>query len=294
MASQPTTTPPLRVYLILIGGLLSIGFSGIFVSWAKAPGAVTGFYRMGIAVLILFLPFLQQYRRERPFPVQAVKWALLAGIFFGIDLIFWNSGILLSGAANPTLMSNTAPLWVGLGAFFFFKERPPVWFWWGLLLAMMGAMVILGVDALNDVGLGTLFGLLAGIFYGAYFLVMQRVRQQMSALTSFWLATVSATIILAFGSLLLDQPLTGYSTNTYLNFLALGVVVQVMGQLALNYALGYLPASIVAPSALGQPVLTAVLAVPLLGQPLRFWQIIGGILVLTGVFIVHRSRRHQP
>ncbi|MEZ4517658.1 MAG: hypothetical protein R3C44_12810 [Chloroflexota bacterium] len=69
----------------------------------------------------------------------------------------------------------------------FFHERPGRLFWIGLLLAIAGAAVILGVDALNDVGLGTFFGILSGMFYGGYFLVLQRSRQSLDTLTSFWL-----------------------------------------------------------------------------------------------------------
>jgi drug/metabolite transporter (DMT)-like permease len=70
----------------------------------------------------------------------------------------------------------------------------------------------------------------------------------------------------------------------------MGLIVQIIGQLAINYALGYLPASLVAPTMLGQPVLTAVLAGPLLHEYLSGTQVVGGIAVLLGVYIVHRSR----
>jgi drug/metabolite transporter (DMT)-like permease len=81
-----------------------------------------------------------------------------------------------------------------------------------------------------------------------------------------------------------------HSFFTFLNFLALGVVSQSFGYLALNFALGYLPASVVAPTMLGQPVATAILAGPLLGETLSVWQVLGGLAVLTGVYAVHSSQ----
>ncbi len=279
-----------RAHLALALGILGLGFSGIFVSWANAPGAVTGFYRMAIAVAVLAAPFYRRLRKLGRIPAREIRIALIAGLLFAGDLLFWNSGILISGATNPTLMGNTAPIWVGLGALLFFREKLNSLFWTGLLLAFSGAAVILGIDAVRDVGVGTFLGLLAGIFYGGYYLMMQRSRQKLDALTSFWLSGVSATVILLAGALLMGQPLSGYSSATYLNFLGLGLFVQVGGQLAINYALGYLPASIVSSTMLGQPVLTALLAIPLLGEFLSFWQITGGITVIIGVLVVHRSR----
>lgn len=282
--------PESRAYLVLGLGILSLGFSGIFVSWASAPGAVTGFYRMGIAIAALTPAFYRRLRRGSELPRRELLIALLGGIFFAGDLLFWNTGVLISGATNPTLLGNTAPLWVGLGALIFFREKLSWDFWLGLSLALAGALVILGLDTSDDVGLGSFFGLLAGVFYAAYFLITQRSRQRLDSLTSFWLAGASATVALLMGSLLLGQPVTGYPPITYLSFLGLGLIVQIGGQLAISYALGYLPASVVSPTNLGQPVLTALLAIPLLGEKLTAWQIAGGTVVITGVFLVHRSR----
>lgn len=290
----------LRAYLFLGFGILCIGFSAIFVSWANAPGAVTGFYRMAVAVLLLAFPFYRRQQGARPgapwaLPRREVAIALLGGAFFAGDLLFWNTGILLGGATNPTLMGNTAPVWVGLGAMIFFKERLPLLFWGGLLLAIAGAALILGLDVIQgfSLGLGTFFGLIAGVFYGGYFLLTQRGRQQLDALTYFWIAAVAATALLFAGALVLGQPLLGYSRFTYLNFLALGLVVQVFGQFAFSYALGYLPASVVAPAGLGQPVVTAILAWPLLGETISPLQALGGTAVIAGVYLVHHSRLRQ-
>jgi drug/metabolite transporter (DMT)-like permease len=134
----------------------------------------------------------------------------------------------------------------------------------------------------------------AGVFYAGYFLVTQRGRQQLDSLTYTWIAAASSTFFLLLLMLALRQPLFGYPAHTYLNFLALGLLVQVFGYLAISYALGHLPASLVAPIMLGQPVVTAVLAGPLLGERLSVWEIVGGTAVLAGVYIVHRSRQSRP
>jgi drug/metabolite transporter (DMT)-like permease len=292
-------TDSLRAYLALAFGLLFIGFSAIFVKWANAPGPVAGFYRMSITVVILAVPFFRRMQahnsQRRSLTRTEVGLALLGGIFFGSDLTLWNTGILISGATNPTLMANTSPVWVGLGALILFRERLPSAFWFGLALALSGALLILGLDALRDfsLGLGTLLGLIAGIFYGCYFLVTQRARETLDTLTFFWLAAVGATGVLLLATLVFDYPLLGYSRFTYLNFLGMGLLVQVIGHFAFSYALGYLPASAVAPVGLGQPVATAILAWPLLGEVLTPLQALGGLTVLAGVFIVQRSRM-QP
>jgi drug/metabolite transporter (DMT)-like permease len=283
-------------YLALAVGIVSVSFSAILVRWANAPGTVASFYRMAVAAVLMAWPFYRRVSARRSLPRLGVRVAMLGGVFFAADLAFWASGVVLSGATNPTLLANTAPLWVGLGSLIFFGDRFGVKFWIGLILAMSGAMLILGQDSLRAAtfGLGTLFGLIAAIFYGSYFLITQHGRESLDSLTYFWLTALSASLGLLAISLVLRQPLTGYSVLTYLNFLILGVVVQVLGWLTINYAQGYLPAAIVAPTMLAQPVMTALLAGPLLGENLSLWQILGGVAVLTGVYAVHRSQQENP
>ncbi len=284
--------PHLLPYLALGVGVLSLGFAAIFVRWANAPGPVTSFYRLAIAVALLAWPFYRRVKTgERP-PLRGLQIAVLGGLFFAGDLAFWATGVMLSGATNPTLLLNTSPLWVGLGALILFQERLSATFWMGLMLAISGALVVLGLDSLRtlSLGLGTLLGLLSGVFHAGYFLTTQRGREVLDSLSYFWLASVSSTLGLFVVSVALRQPLTGYSTLTYLNFLALGLVTQIFGHFSINYALGYLPASVVAPTLLGQPVVTAILAGPLLGERLSALQILGGIFVLAGVYTVYRSR----
>jgi drug/metabolite transporter (DMT)-like permease len=280
-------------YLALIVGLFSIGFAAILVSLAKAPGPVSAFYRMGVAAVLLVIPFLRQTTsRGKPYPRQGVRLALLGGLLFALDVAFWTTGITISGAATPTLMANTAPIWVGLGSMLIFHERLNALFWFGLILAMFGALLVLGAEFTRGaaLGWGTFLGLLAAIFYGAYYLVTQRGRVYLNTLSYFWITTFTAAMVLLILNLIVGNPITGYSLQTYLAFLGLGLIAQVLGWLTINYAQGYLPASIVAPTLLGQPVVTAFFAVLLLGESFSAWHILGGILVLVGVYTVHRSR----
>jgi drug/metabolite transporter (DMT)-like permease len=142
-------------------------------------------------------------------------------------------------------------------------------------------------------GLGTFFGLLAGIFYGGYFLITQRGRNTLDALDYFWVSSFSSVLVLAVINLVFGQPLTGYPQTTYLNLIGLGVISQGVGWFLINYAQGHLPATLVAPTLLGQPVVTGILAGPLLAEYLEPLQIVGGVTVLLGVFLVHRSRARQ-
>jgi len=286
-------SPHWTAYLALSIGILTLGFSAIFTRWADAPGAVVSFYRMAIGTVALAIPFAARWNRKRGISRRGLLLALLAGVFFALDLASWATGISLAGATIPTLLGNMAPVIVALGAWVLFKEKLNASFWLGLLLAIVGVIAVLNLDFSQGFEMrpGSLFGLASAFFYGVYFLITQKGRDELDALSFFWLATLSSAITLLILSFLLGNPLTGYSAFTNLNFLALGLIVQGLGWLAINYAQGYLPASLVAPTLLSQPVLTAIFARPLLGERFTLTEWLAGAVVVLGIVIVHRSHR---
>jgi drug/metabolite transporter (DMT)-like permease len=280
-------------YLALVSGVICLSFSAIFVRWAQAPGPVVSFYRIGIATLVLAPVFVRQQKRlKRRLDRSVLIFPLLGGILTALDHAVWSSSLSYTTAANATLLGNTAPLWVALAAWLLLGERLSGRFWVGLVFTLGGAATVLGSDFVRhpSFGTGDLLALASGFFYGGYFLVTQRGRQRLDTLSYVWLVSLVSSVGLLLVNLGLGYPLGGYPKLTWLVFLGAALISQVGGYLSVSYALGHLPASVVSPSLLGQPVLTALLAIPLLGEGLRPEQGLGGLSVLLGVFLIHRSQ----
>jgi drug/metabolite transporter (DMT)-like permease len=236
-------------YLALGVGIISLSFSALFARWANAPGPVIAFYRISIATLILAPAFLWR-RRAATKPV-SLGWGILifpflGGIFTALDHAFWNTAVNNTTAANATLLGNTAPLWVALGSWLLFHEHLTNLFWVGLAFALGGAAIVLGTDFLYHpaFGWGDVLALLAGVFYACYFLVTQRGRQWLDTLSYVWLVNLTSSLFLLVICVLLGMSLKGYPPQTYLAFIGAALVPQVIGYLAVGYALGHLPISI--------------------------------------------------
>jgi len=281
-------------FAAMICGVAAIGFSAIFVTLADAPGTVTSFYRMGIGSAVLIIPFLYRWRvRHVSLPLRGVMMAILGGLCFGTDMALWTTGVMMSGPTTPTLLANTAPLWVGLGTWILFGEKQNSGFWIGLILALAGSSAVLGQDFMKSahIGTGALLGLGAAVFYGAFYLFTQEGRRQIDTLSYLFLFTFSAALLLLVLNLMMKRPLLGYPPVSWLNFLACGLVVQVLGWWMVNYAQGHLPASLVSPTLLGQPLITGFLAAFLFQERLTWMHLFGGAGVLAGIFIIHHCHR---
>jgi drug/metabolite transporter (DMT)-like permease len=279
-------------YFGLAGGVLALSMSAIFIRVAQAPSTVTTFYRMTFASIFL-LPFFIKSARSEDWKV-GLRWlplALLGGLFTAFDHGSWSLALESTNVANATLFNNMAPVWVALVAVLFWKERLTRRFWSGLVLTMGGACFILGNQLLNthQFNTGDIWGVVSSLFYAGYFLVTQRVRSRYKTLTYVWLVAVTASVILLVANLIFQRPLSGYTFNTYMMFLAAAMISQVGGYFSVAYALGHLPAAVVAPTMILQPVITALLAIPFAGESLSSGQLIGGASVLVGIYLINRN-----
>jgi drug/metabolite transporter (DMT)-like permease len=278
-------------YIALASGITALSLSAMFVRWANAPGPVTGFYRLLFSTILLTPFFLQRQRHSAPAPISYLIFPLMGGLFTAFDFAFWNSSLAFTTAANATLLGNTAPLWVALGAWLLFREKLNRLFWLGLILALSGAALIMGLDFILHprIGLGDMMASAAALFYAGFMLTTQRGRQYFDPFRYTWLVGVSAALAMLVINLILRNPLAGFDKQTWLAFLGTAVISQTIGYISISYALGHLPARIVSPSLIGQPILTAILAIPLLRETPSQWQVLGGLIALTGIYIVNQS-----
>ena len=277
----------------LAGGVAILGFAALFVKWAHAPGTVTALYRMVIgSALITPLVLARNRSGLGHISRRGAGLAALGGALFGCDMAIWMTAVGISGATMPTLAANTVPLWVGLGALVILGERQTRLFWLGLVLAVSGVVVTVvpGMGGGSAATTGILLGLVASLFYASFQLVTQEGRKHLDTVSYLWISTLGAAAALLAINLVLRRPLAGFDGRTYLSFFALGGIVQFLGWLLINYAQGHIRASVVAPTLLGQPVVTAVLASLLLAERLTPWHLGGGAIVLAGIYIVTRSR----
>jgi drug/metabolite transporter (DMT)-like permease len=254
---------------------------------------VSAFYRLAIAALVL-LPWHAIKTAGKPRPSSsAKKAAVLAGIVFAADLAFFNSSIMMTNAANATLLGVNAPIFVALGAWLLYRDKPTRIFWIGFALSFAGMVAIVGMDILRHprLGLGDAFAVAGSACYAGYLLYVRRSRQSIDALTFSAISGVTAAATLLVICLAIGTPLHGYPAKSWGAMVGLALVTQVVGHLSVAYALGRLPVSVTSIALLGQAPITAVLAVPLLGEHLSLLQAFGGGLVLTGIYVVNRTPR---
>jgi drug/metabolite transporter (DMT)-like permease len=279
---------PYLASMALIFGIICIGFSAIFVKLANVPGSVSTFYRIFIAGLAITPIWIYKGRKV---PSKRDLWLIFIGAaFFALDLFLWNTAILLTSAATATLLANNAPVWVGLISLVVFRERLAAKFWYGLLLALLGLNILIGLKAWQtmEFNYGDILSIVAGFLYALYLLFTFDSRKRVDTITFMFFSILFMVLLLFIANLVIGNPFIGYSRETWSALVGLGFISHFGGWVSINYALGHLKGANVSVTLLSQSVITALLALVILGEDLSINQIVGGLFVLSGVYIVNR------
>jgi drug/metabolite transporter (DMT)-like permease len=298
--------PAQRLALMaLLGGAAGIGFAPIFVRLSDVGPSATAFYRLLFSLPILWLvaglegkgePPLRTIQRRCAAPevARSPYWiCALAGLFFACDLAFWHWSIRLTSVANSTLLTNCAPFFVMLGARFWFAEEIRAVLILGMVVASIGAAMLVGATPeLTPKHLtGDLLALITAVFYGGYLLTVKYLRFELStARILAWSGLVSCGLLLLI-AVLSHESIRIQTGRGWIVLVSLGLVSHIGGQGLIAFALAHLPAGFSSVGLLLQPVVAALLAWLILSEPLNLWQGIGGAIILLGIGLAGTSRR---
>jgi drug/metabolite transporter (DMT)-like permease len=275
-------------YLLLLFGVLCISWSAILVKLADISGFGSGFYRLLFGTIGIIPVWL--YFKKPISSIKGVKIAIICGVLFACDIALWNTSIMLSKASISTLLANLAPVWVGIGALLFMKEKPTKLFWIGTAIAIFGVTIIIGISEVMEARLnfGNLLAIVASVFYGAYLITVRKGRNSLDTFSFTTISMVSSTVVLGLICLFTATPLWGFSSTTWISLTALGLVPQLLGWLAINQALGHIKPTVASVSLLSQTVFTAIFSVLILSEVLTLHEIGGASVVLVGIYLVNR------
>jgi len=274
-------------FALLIMGALAMGASPVFVRLSEVGPFASAFWRVCLGLPVLYLWALFETRRAG----RTIRWqldlpVLLAGLFFAGDLIFWHLAILNTTMANATLMATLAPVWVVLFSRVAIGEEVSKNAFFGLAICLLGAAMLVGSSfrLAPDRILGDVYGFITSIFFGLYFLAIRVARRKRKAGELTMLSTIITAAILLVFALLSGNKMLPDTYQGALSLVTLGVFSHAGGQGLLAISLGALSAAFSSLVIFVEAVAAAILGWAVFGEKLGPLQLLGGLLILFGVW----------
>jgi len=283
--------PRIHPYFILIGGVLAISTGAVFARIADAPSLVIAAYRVGIAALLLVPIACWKARIElRSLSPKDFKIAFLAGIFLAMHFATWISSLKFTTISNSVVLVSMSPLWVGVLAPLFIKEKIKRMTLLSILLSIIGCVIIGSGDF--TIGGNALWGdflaVMGGFCAAGYLILGKALRHKLSLLVYISLCYGSAAVILWIVVLVMGLRVSGFSSQTLSAIWAMALVSQLIGHSSYNWALRYCSTTLVALSFLGEPVGSTILAYFLFHEELTLTKAIGGLIILVAIYLAAR------
>lgn len=274
-------------------GVIAVSGAAIFIRLADAPALAVGFWRntLGVLVLLPFALYLQD-----AFPRGRTLWVGVAsGVALGAHFGFWVSSLDYTTVAASVVLVCSQPVFVAILAYLVFGERTSPLSFLGILIALGGTMVIASEGSVGSATLlGNALALIGAITVAAYVLIGRSLRTTGVGVLPYSIvvyASASATLLPA--ALFAGVPLWGYSGETWFWLWMITLGPQILGHTVFNWALKYVDASMISGTILAEPVVSAALAWLVLSEQPGLATILGGVVVLVGLYLLLRGYENK-
>jgi drug/metabolite transporter (DMT)-like permease len=208
LAEQPSFR---RIFLVLLFGIVAIGYSPIVVRLSELPPTATAFHRVFLAMPFLWLWMEIGKRRvwahTQPAARRDYGLLLFAGLAFAWDLVFWHWSLNLTSVANAVLLANFTPIFVTAASFLLWGERFSPVFLLGVALAVGGAAIV----------------------YTTYILLVGRLRRRFASATILAWTSLLTIIVLLVVTLAMGEPLVATTLTGWLILLGLALISPARG-----------------------------------------------------------------
>jgi len=272
-------------------GIIAVSFGAILVRFASeaSPLAISA-WRLSLAAIVLIPAAWMQ--KDRTFTPVMILWCLSSGAALALHFILWTTSLVYTSIASSVLFVTTHPLFVGLGSFLLFKERPSRRLVLGVLIAILGgALIGFGDIQLTGPALrGDALAIGGGLMAAIYFMIGRHVRQTVSATQYIALTYASAAVFVLLACGITQTPVFGFSRSTVGFLILLALVPQLIGHSTFNWALRHVSASRVSIMIVGEPVGAGLLALLFFREVPSSLNLAGAALILGGIYLSLRNK----
>ena len=275
------------IYTILIVGLFAISTSPVIARLLPlVPAAVIAFWRMTAASAMLW--GYSSIRPQESIEPNNNRLVLAAGFLLAMHFIFWFGALKLTSIANTTILGIVAPAFTLLFERLWYNHKLSWITITALLIILVGGIIVQGNDlgSVDGTGLGNIMAILSAVFLGSVFLIGAKVRKTTPVITYTRTVYTVSAIVLLISSLVLDNPLLGYTINNYFWLFMLGLIPTLIGHTAFSYSVKFVSPTVIAAFPLGEPIIASYLAWLLFAEIVPFYVVGGGLIIFIGMIIL--------
>jgi drug/metabolite transporter (DMT)-like permease len=284
MSSIKQSRPLAGIFWMVFTGLMFVGVTAVVKHiGSDIPAAQAAFLRYVLG-LVFLLPMIRPIMAAH-LSLRQKKLFWARGVVHTLAVILWFFAMARIPIAEVTAMNYLSPVYVTLGAALFLGERLPPRRLAAVVLALIGAMIILR-PGIKTVEIGHLAMLATAVFFAAGYLIAKQLSGEVSAAVVVGMLSITVTVGLApFAIAVWVTP-----TLEQLGWLFLVACLATAGHYSMTLAFAAAPLTVTQPVTFLQLVWAVLLGAVVFGEAIDGWVIFGGAVIMASVsFITWRE-----
>ena len=281
-------------YFALIIGIFAISTSAILIRWSSSDPLVIGSYRQTFATF-LFLPFLlkDKFQEILNLSSREIFELLIIGILLGAHFGFWISSVKATSVAASVLLGTCHIVYVSIIGWVVFGEKLNSRGIIGTVIALAGIIILFWGDLVEDPGnfRGNFLAFISGILAGLYYLGGRKHRKNISLPTYAFIVYFSSAVVMWLVVLTQGLEYRSIPNSEFQLFFLMALVPTLLGHTMQNWALAFLPAYVISITLLAEPIGSGLLAWYIFSEVPSLGVLVGGLIVLVGVYAVALSEK---
>ncbi|WP_296431169.1 DMT family transporter [Yoonia sp.] len=284
MEPAKQSRPVVGIFWMVFTGLMFVAVTAVVKHiGSDVPAAQAAFLRyvLGLVFLLpMIKPILAAHLTGRQ---KKLFWA--RGAVHTLAVILWFFAMARIPIAEVTAMNYLSPVYVSLGAALFLGEKLPPRRLAAVIMALIGAMIILR-PGMKEVEIGHIAMLGTAVFFAAGYLIAKQLSGEVSAAVVVGMLSITVTVGLApFAAAVWITP-----TLEQLGWLFLVACFATAGHYSMTLAFAAAPLTVTQPVTFLQLVWAVLLGAVVFGEAVDGWVIFGGAVIMASVtFITWRE-----
>ena len=272
--------PVWAILMMLVTGALFVAVIAIVKRLGSdLPAAEAAFLRYFLG-LVFLIPMIRPILRAR-LNGRDLWFFGLRGLAHSAGVALWFFAMTQIPIAEVTAMGYLAPIVVTIGAALFLGERLATRRIGAVVVALIGAIVILR-PGFRAVSPGHLAMLANALFFGISFLVTKHLTRRTSAVVIVGMLSITVTIGLAP----LAAAVWVTPTVEQLGWIFLVAAFATAGHYTMTLAIQAAPITVTQPVTFLQLVWSVALGAVYFGEPVDAWVVLGGAVILASVTFI--------
>jgi drug/metabolite transporter (DMT)-like permease len=267
-------------------------------SMQTVPPSTLLFFRFLFATLIM-LPLVWKNISIKFEDFYRIFILAIVGITFNIG--FFYLGLTLSPSINAPIIQSTMPIYLIIGSIIFLHEKPKPKIIFGTAVSLIGVLIIVlrPIDHISVIRLitGNIDFILSIFSLASYTLLLKWFKPKYSASTLiFWMfliATITFFPVFVFEERT-THSLMHLDIHGFVGILYGAIFSSILGQMFYNYSVKRLVSAEIGLFTYLGPVITALVAIPLLHEQITFAYLLGVLFVFLGLFIAEIKLKYHP